>query len=102
MTYRIAQAALADLESIDDYTAKKWGAEQSDRYLTMIWAAFDRIAQSPTRWRQRPDIHPDCRICLAGKHAILFRVHGERLEIARVLHSAMEFPQHTEGLFSDF
>jgi len=100
MKFSIARAALADLESIDDYTVRKWGTEQADRYLAMLWATFERIAQAPTRWRQRPDIHPDCRICTAGRHAILYRIREENIEIARVLHDAMDFPRHTQNLFS--
>ena len=102
MKYRIARAALADLESIDDYTVKKWGADQADRYLSMLWSTFERISQSPTRWRLRPEIHLDCRICIAGRHAILFRIRGDSIEIARVLHEAMDFPRHTKKLFSEF
>ena len=99
MTFRLAQAAIEDLESIDDYTLRTWDAEQADRYLAMLWAAFERIADNPTRWRLRPELHPDCRICLAGRHAILFRVRNDRVEIARVLHDSMDFPRHSEDLF---
>jgi plasmid stabilization system protein ParE len=49
----------------------------------------------------RPELHPDCRICLAGRHAILFRVKDGRVEIARVLHDAMDFPRHAQDLFRE-
>lgn len=101
MIFRLAQAAIEDLESIDDYTFRTWDADQADRYLAMLWATFERIAEDPTRWRLRPELHPDCRICLAGRHAILFRVKDDRVEIARVLHDAMDFPRHTEDLFRE-
>ncbi len=101
MTCHLAQAAIEDLESIEDYTVRTWGAEQADRYLAMLWATFEQIGANPSRWRLRPELHPDCRLCLAGRHAILFRVRDERVEIARVLHDAMEFPRHAEGLFRE-
>jgi len=97
----VAQAALEDLESIDDYTVRTWDADQADRYLTMLWATFESIAANPTRWRLRPELHPDCRICLADRHAILFRIKDDRIEIARVLHDAMDFPRHSEDLFQE-
>jgi len=50
---------------------------------------------SPGRWRLRPELHPYCR------HAILFRVKDERVEIDRVLHDAMDFPRHAEVLFRE-
>ncbi len=63
MTYHLAQAAIEDLESIDDYTVRTWGTEQADRYLAMLWATFEQIGANPSRWRLRPELHPDCRIC---------------------------------------
>ena len=101
MIFRLAQAAIEDLESIDDYTVRTWDADQADRYLAMLWATFEQIAKNPTRWRLRPELHPDCRICLAGRHAILFRVRDDHVEIARVLHDAMDFPRQTEDLFRE-
>lgn len=101
MTFRLAQAAIEDLESIDDYTFRTWDAAQADRYLAMLWATFESIADNPTRWRLRPALHPDCRICLAGRHAILFRVKNDRVEIARVLHDSMDFLRHSEDLFQE-
>lgn len=56
------------------------------------------FAAKPTRWRLRPELHPDSRICLAGRQAILFRVKTDRVEMARVLHDAMDLPRHTEDL----
>jgi toxin ParE1/3/4 len=99
MKFHLAQAAIEDLESIDDYTVRTWDADQADRYLAMIWASFERIAENPCRWRLRPELHPECRICLTGRHAILFRLRDDRVEIARILHDAMDLPRHAEGLF---
>lgn len=101
MIFHLAHAAIEDLESIDDYTVRTWDADQADRYLAMLWATFEQIAKDPTRWHLRPELHPDCRICLAGRHAILFRVRDDRVEIGRVLHDAMDFPRHTEELFRE-
>jgi plasmid stabilization system protein ParE len=52
------------------------------------------VAQTPGRWRLRNELHPGCRICFTGRHAILYRIHEGRVEIARVLHDAMDFPRH--------
>lgn len=100
MKIRLSSSALGDLEDIDDYTASKWGAEQADRYVAMLWDTFEQIVLKPERWRLRPELHPECRICFAGKHAILFRVRDGQVEIGRVLHEAMDYPGHLQGLFS--
>lgn len=101
MTFRLAQAAIADLQAIDDYTVQTWSADQADRYLSMLWDTFEHIAADPVRWRLRPELHPDCRICVAGRHAILFRTKDDSVEIARVLHDAMDFRRHAEDLFQE-
>lgn len=49
MIFRLAHAAIEDLEAIDDYTMHAWDADQADRYLAMLWATFERIAADPTR-----------------------------------------------------
>ncbi|HBJ83227.1 MAG TPA: hypothetical protein DDZ88_05005 [Verrucomicrobiales bacterium] len=100
MKFRLSTAALEDLDSIHNHTLSTWGEEQAERYLAMIWSTFERIANAPRQWRLRPEIHPDCRICFSGRHAILFRVAVEKIEIARVLHDAMDFPEHMMDAFS--
>lgn len=91
---RLSKLAFGDLDSIYSDTVEKWGREQADRYVGAIWAAFEKVAQAPERWRLRNELHPGCRICFIGRHAILYRIHEGRVEIARVLHDAMDFPRH--------
>lgn len=94
MRIRLSKFALGDLDSIYAHTIQKWGREQADSYLNDIWDTFEKITQTPERWRLHNEIHPGCRICFTGRHAILYRIHAERVEIARVLHDAMDFPRH--------
>jgi toxin ParE1/3/4 len=101
MTFRVSAAALEDLQSVDDYTVRTWGVDQADRYLAMLWNTFEQIARKPARWRLRPELHAECRICFSGRHAILYRIKEDRIEIGRVLHEAMDFPRHVEKLFVD-
>ena len=49
----------------------------------------------------RPELHEECRICYAGRHAILYRIKEDHIEIGRVLHEAMDYPRHVERLLSD-
>jgi len=100
MKFRLSYAALEDLDVIHNYTLSTWGEEQSEHYLSMIWTAFERIVKAPRQWRLRPEIHPDCRICFSGRHAILFRITVEKIEIAHSLHDAMDFPKHMTDAFS--
>jgi toxin ParE1/3/4 len=40
---RIQEAASHRLNDIYRYTEERWGVEQADRYITGLFAAFDRI-----------------------------------------------------------
>ncbi len=99
MRLRLSRLAYADLDSIFTYTLTKWGQEQADRYVGALWDTFEKIADAPERWRRRDELHPGCRVCFAGRHAILYRMHEGRVEIARVLHDAMDFRRHIPADF---
>ncbi len=94
MILDFTKAAVSDLQSIRSYTLETWGGEQEQRYLDGLWAKFEELLAEPSRWRQRDDLFPGCRIAAQGKHVILFRVDGPVLEIVRLLHGAMDFPRH--------
>ena len=40
---RVLESASLRLDEIYRYTRDRWGAEQADRYITDLFAAFDRI-----------------------------------------------------------
>ncbi|MEW6303044.1 MAG: type II toxin-antitoxin system RelE/ParE family toxin [Verrucomicrobiota bacterium] len=102
MKIRISKLALGDLDAIHAYTVAHWGDAQAERYVDEIWQTFERIVARPERWRLRDDVHPGCRICYSGSHAVLYRIRGGRVEIARVLHGSMDFQRHVPpGFFAD-
>ncbi len=43
MAVRVQEAASRRLDEIYRYTCNRWDAEQADRYLTDLFAAFDKI-----------------------------------------------------------
>ena len=43
MAVRVQEAAALRLDEIYRYTRDRWGAEQADRYITDLFAAFDKI-----------------------------------------------------------
>ena len=43
MALRVQEAVSLRLDEIYRYTRDRWGAEQADRYITDLFAAFDRI-----------------------------------------------------------
>eukprot|EP01041_Mallomonas_annulata_P034378 gene34378-57135_t len=47
-----------NLEGIWAYGAETWSVNQADRYLDELTHAFERIAQSPTLFRERLEFSP--------------------------------------------
>ena len=45
--FRLTKKAMDDLRSIARYTQEKWGRDQRNRYLYMLDAGFNTIAQQP-------------------------------------------------------
>ena len=45
--YRLSPAAERDLEGIWKYTRAEWGLEQAERYIDLLTAVFQVLAESP-------------------------------------------------------
>ncbi len=43
MAFRVQEAASLRLDEIYRYTRERWGADRADRYITDLFASFDRI-----------------------------------------------------------
>ena len=99
MRVRLSKLALEDIGLIDDFTVAKWGVEQAMKYINAIWDALEEIQRAPDRWRLRPDIHPDCRAGVCGRHLIIYRVRNGVVEISRILHGAMNLSDHIPSDF---
>ncbi len=94
MKIDLTPAAIEDLRAIRQYTLDKWGSRQEENYLNEIWEKFEFILSNPSKFRFRNDLFPRCQIASQGKHVILFRIQKDVIQVARVLHSSMDFKQH--------
>lgn len=54
MAIRVQEAASLRLDEIYRYTRDRWGADQADRYITDLFAAFDQIASHGVASRPIP------------------------------------------------
>jgi toxin ParE1/3/4 len=94
MTLDFTEAAVLDLQSVRDYTLEKWGTQQEQIYLDLLWKKFEEILATPEKCRFRNDLFAGCQIAAQGRHVILFRIEGRTLQIVRILHSSMDFRRH--------
>jgi toxin ParE1/3/4 len=100
--YRLSIYAERDLADIFSYTLETWGELQLDRYEALMEDALKRLAEDPEGpgTKSRDELFPHCRSCYAGSHVILFRVRGQTVEIARILHQSMDLQRHVPPGYS--
>jgi toxin ParE1/3/4 len=91
---RLTPAAERDLEGIWTYTRDEWGPEQADRYLDMLTATFQALAESPKSAPACDHIREGYRRRGVGRHMIYFRVMPYGISVVRVLHERMDAPRH--------
>ncbi len=98
MKLDLTDAAVADIRSIREYTVLTWGERQNEVYHERLWKRLEEILTHPTSYRFRHDLFPGCQLAAEGKHVILFRVRDDVLQVARVLHSAMDFKKQSRNV----
>jgi toxin ParE1/3/4 len=107
---RLSAAARRDVERALEWSLREFGVRQHDRYAKLIGDALDEIGSRPAgpRSRARPEVHPDARslhIARPGRrarHFFLYRVNADQtIDVARLLHDAMDVDRHVPDDFAD-
>jgi toxin ParE1/3/4 len=80
--------ALLDLEDIHRYTVGQFGAEQARTYLDGLREAFGRLADLPKLGQPVEGVESVRVWVHQRRHAVIYREHGDRIEVARVIHGA--------------
>jgi toxin ParE1/3/4 len=100
--YRLSPLASEDLDGIYDYTFDEWGVDQVRVYHSHVEKALEEVTQDPIRLgsKARDDLVNGCRSYRVEHHYLFYRIRGDRVEVGRVLHEAMNFEEHlSEGVF---
>jgi toxin ParE1/3/4 len=81
--------AAADLRRIARETRAAWGEDQAKRYVSALRNEIKSLMQFPLRY---PDFEPrpGLRRMNCGRHAVIYLVQDDRIEIIRVLHVASD------------
>ncbi len=98
---RLARAAEADLRKIIQHSRATFGAAVADRTVAEIAAAFRRLNRFPDLGR--PGRRTGTReLGMAGRpFIIIYRVTPAAIEIARIIHAAMQWPPVPRNLIND-
>jgi toxin ParE1/3/4 len=95
-SYRLSLSAEQDLAQILRYTIKTWGMKQGAAYFQLLNLARIQIISNPALLgsKSRDDLARGCRAFRVAKHLIFYRMNGDSVEIARILHQSMDFSRH--------
>jgi len=84
--FRLNPVALRDLEGIWDFTADRWSADKADAYVSGLYAAFERLAETPHIAPERSEYTPSVRIYRDEAHIVVFREETDHVSIIRIRH----------------
>ncbi|MGB8817443.1 MAG: type II toxin-antitoxin system RelE/ParE family toxin [Rhizobiaceae bacterium] len=88
---RLTPRARHDLASVHDWTWRRFGEMQANKYSSDIAGAFALIAENPGMARDASAIVRDLKRTVSGSHVIFLRITGETLTVVRILHGSMDF-----------
>jgi len=95
----VSDDAVIDLTLIYIQTTETWDQDQAERYNEFLLGTFDKIAETPFLGRtiaDRPGLISYIAKWKRSRHGhrIVYRQVDERIEIVRVLHTAMNWQDH--------
>jgi len=108
----LAQAAIADIDAILDWSVEQFGNDGMHRYRLLIGAALTKLSQDPKpvgsksaedilpglfRYHirhSRMAIEPAMKRVKRPRHFIIYRFNDECIEVVRLLHDSMDLERH--------
>lgn len=90
LAYELSKLALADLDSIWQYTAEQWTLEQANKYYQQIFEVIDDICFHPESGKSIEEIKEHHRSKLVKSHMIIYKIERHKIIIDRILHQQMD------------
>lgn len=84
-SYRISEAARADLDRIYRRGVREHGEAQADRYFDAFFRRFEELAARPYAYPAVDEICPGYRRSVCGVDSIYYRVRDDVVDIMRIL-----------------
>lgn len=91
---RFTPAARSDLSAIWDFTEEHWDGAQADAYVHELYAAAERVTETPERGLRVDAIRQGYRRYSIGSHLLFYAVLEGEVTIVRILHQRMDPTRH--------
>jgi toxin ParE1/3/4 len=85
MGYKFSHEAKMDLARIYWHGVKTFGEHQAENYIEKIIQRCNEIAETPYKYQSVEHIREAYHRSVCGVDSIYFRIHGEMIEIMRIL-----------------
>ncbi|MEM1133594.1 MAG: type II toxin-antitoxin system RelE/ParE family toxin [Pseudomonadota bacterium] len=85
-----ANAAIADLDEIDDYSIEQFGEDAAQSYMHGFKEAFAQLQDYPRSGQPATELGKSMRCLTHRRHRIFYRIEAEQVLILRILHKAMD------------
>lgn len=86
--------AKRQLAEIAAYTATTWGVEQARVYRAELDKTLQALCREPLMGIDIGGVRNGYRSFPSGRHLILYRLLGDRLEVTAILHERMDPKRH--------
>jgi toxin ParE1/3/4 len=85
--------ATVDLRRIAAETRRAWGKDQAKRYVGALRNEIKSLVKFPLRYPEF-EPRPGLRRMNVERHAVIYLVQNDRIEIVRVLHVASDLDRY--------
>ena len=94
-TYKFAEPAIDDVESLIRYTIGKWGKRQAEAYFSGLERQAQMLAEMPALGKP---VFDGLRVFPYKSHALYFLKEHHGITIARILHESMLPALHLDDM----
>lgn len=88
----LTRRALLHVEETDQYSIRRWGDKVAPRYLADIFAAVERLTESPSLLQQREEYSIRLRFYRVREHVLVCDVIAGNIYVLAIQHSRMDLP----------
>jgi toxin ParE1/3/4 len=90
----LTEIARADLAKIRRYSTRRWGPDQTTKYMDALRETMKGLVRGTVVTRTRDDLTTAIQMTSSGRHSIFFEADESRILIVRVLHDSMDYRCH--------
>lgn len=90
----LSPLARRDVANITSHTYIKYGNAQVEKYTALLYSHIQKVADGLIEGRARSGLPQEYLTINAEKHVIIYKIDGDLVRIARILHQKMDISRH--------